>query len=154
MSTCQLAASITFFYAPSRHIAVGLSVSLLFIRLSVCPSDIQFLEFFSITLWDIFLIFGIWVYLQELQIKIEFSSGPLIFGKVMGLGLRYFLYNNSFPDLKLNFCRYLPDFWCVRLFTWLTDKAWIFFVHWFLMKLLIMNLEKIFCKRNFMRGTN
>jgi hypothetical protein len=38
-------------------------------------------------LGDIDLIFGIQVYNDELQIKCTFSSGPMIFGRVMALGL-------------------------------------------------------------------
>jgi hypothetical protein len=33
------------------------------------------------------MIFGIWVYNDELQIKFTFRSGPMIFGRVMALGL-------------------------------------------------------------------
>ena len=36
---------------------------------------------------DIDLIFGIWVYNDELQIKFTFRSGPMIFDRVMALGL-------------------------------------------------------------------
>ena len=38
-------------------------------------------------LWDIDLIFGMWVYNDKLQIKFTFHSGPMIFGRVMALGL-------------------------------------------------------------------
>jgi hypothetical protein len=38
-------------------------------------------------LGDIDLMFGIWVYNDELQIKFTFRSGPMIFGRVMALGL-------------------------------------------------------------------
>ena len=38
-------------------------------------------------LGDIDLIYGIWVYNDELQIKFTFHSGPMIFGWVMALGL-------------------------------------------------------------------
>jgi hypothetical protein len=38
-------------------------------------------------LWDIDLIFGMWVYNDELQIKFTFHSRPMIFGRVMALGL-------------------------------------------------------------------
>jgi len=37
--------------------------------------------------WRYWLDFGIRVYSDELQIKITFRSGPMIFGWVMGLGL-------------------------------------------------------------------
>jgi hypothetical protein len=33
------------------------------------------------------LIFGMWVYNDELQIKFTFCSGPMIFGRVMALRL-------------------------------------------------------------------
>jgi hypothetical protein len=36
---------------------------------------------------DIDLMFGIWVYNDELQIKFTFRSDPMIFGRVMALGL-------------------------------------------------------------------
>ena len=38
-------------------------------------------------LWDIDLIFGMWVYNDKLQIKFMFRSSPMIFGRVMALGL-------------------------------------------------------------------
>jgi hypothetical protein len=42
--------------------------------------------FFAILL-DIDLIFVLWVYNDKLQIKFTFRSGPMIFGRVMALGL-------------------------------------------------------------------
>jgi hypothetical protein len=36
-------------------------------------------------LWDIDLIFGMWVYNDKLQIKFTFRSSPMIFGQVMVL---------------------------------------------------------------------
>jgi hypothetical protein len=44
-------------------------------------------EIKQLSLGDIDLIFGMWVYNDELQIKITFRSGPMIFGRVMALGL-------------------------------------------------------------------
>ena len=38
-------------------------------------------------LQNIDLIFGMWVYNDKLQIKFTFRSGPMIFGRVMALGL-------------------------------------------------------------------
>jgi len=38
-------------------------------------------------LGDIDLIIGMWVYNDKLQIKLTFHSGPMIFGRVMALGL-------------------------------------------------------------------
>ena len=40
-------------------------------------------------LGDIDLIFGMWVYNDELQIKFTFRSGAMIFGRVMALGLKF-----------------------------------------------------------------
>jgi hypothetical protein len=47
----------------------------------------QLRPLFFAMLWDIDLIFGMWVYNDKLQIKFTFRSGPLIFGRVMALGL-------------------------------------------------------------------
>ena len=47
----------------------------------------QLSPLFFAMLGDIDLIFGMWVYNDELQIKITFRSGPMIFGRVMALGL-------------------------------------------------------------------
>jgi hypothetical protein len=38
-------------------------------------------------LGDIDLIFGIWLYNDELQIKFTFRSGPVIFGRILALWL-------------------------------------------------------------------
>jgi hypothetical protein len=38
-------------------------------------------------LWDIDLLFGMRVYSDKLQIEYTFRSGPMIFGRVMALGL-------------------------------------------------------------------
>ena len=57
----------------------------------VCNSEIKQLRpLFFAMLWDIDLIFGMWVYNDKLQIKFTFRSGPMIFGRVMGLGLSKF----------------------------------------------------------------
>ena len=42
---------------------------------------------FFYVLWDIDLIFGMWLYLYELQLISEFRSGRMIFGWVMDLEL-------------------------------------------------------------------
>jgi hypothetical protein len=68
-------------------------------------------HFFFTMLGNIDLIFGIWVYNEELQIKFTFRSGPMIFGRVMGLGLwnlaKYLVVTTLFHyDL-----RYWLDFW-------------------------------------------
>jgi hypothetical protein len=47
----------------------------------------QLAPLFFAMLWDIDLIFGMWVYNDKLQIKFTFCSGPMIFGWVMALGL-------------------------------------------------------------------
>jgi hypothetical protein len=50
-------------------------------------SEIKPLTIFFAMLWDINLIFGMWVYSDKLQIKFTFRSGPMIFGRVMALWL-------------------------------------------------------------------
>jgi hypothetical protein len=52
-----------------------------FVQIFSCP------DFFFDVLWDIDLIFGMWLYLDELQFKFEFRSGRMIFGWVMDLEL-------------------------------------------------------------------
>jgi hypothetical protein len=53
---------------------------------------------FFLTSFDIFdLIFGMWLYLDELQFKFEFCSGRMIFGWVMALELVFF-----FSNMKLS----------------------------------------------------
>ena len=66
---------------------------------------------FFTMLGDIDLIFGIWVYNDELQIEFKFHSGSMIFGQVMALGLwnlaKYLVVTTLFHyDL-----RYWLDFW-------------------------------------------
>ena len=54
----------------------------------VCNSEIKQLSpLFFTMLWDIHLIFGLWVYNDKLRIKFTFRSNPMIFGQVMALGL-------------------------------------------------------------------
>jgi len=72
-------------------------------------------------LGDIDLIFGMWVYNDELQIKFTFRSGPMIFGRIMAIGLwnlaKYLIVTTLFHyDL-----RYWLDFWyeSVILFPWI-----------------------------------
>ena len=47
----------------------------------------QLSPLFFTMLSEIDLIFGMWVYNDKLQIKFTFRSGPIIFGRVMALGL-------------------------------------------------------------------
>jgi hypothetical protein len=61
--------------------------------------------------WDVDFIFGIWVYNDKLQIKLTFRSGPMIFGRVMVLGLwnlAKYLVVTTFFGYEL---RYWFDFW-------------------------------------------
>jgi hypothetical protein len=58
---------------------------------------LSFPDFFYV-LRDIDLIFGMWLYLDELQFKFEFRSGRMIFGWVMALELVFFVQILSFPD--------------------------------------------------------
>ena len=47
-------------------------------------------NFFFDVLWDIDLIFGMLLYLDELQFKFEFHSGRMIFGWAMSFELLFF----------------------------------------------------------------
>jgi hypothetical protein len=55
--------------------------------------------FFDV-LWYIDLIFGMWLYLDELQFKFEFRSSRMIFGWVMALELVFFVQIWSCPNLS------------------------------------------------------
>jgi hypothetical protein len=52
-------------------------------------------------LWYIDLIFGMWLYLDDLQFKFEFRSGRMTFGWVMALELVFFVQIWSCPDFSL-----------------------------------------------------
>jgi len=58
-------------------------------------------------LGDIDLIFVIWVYNDELQIKLTFRSGPMIYGRVMALGL----WNLTKYLVVTSFFRYAWRYW-------------------------------------------
>jgi hypothetical protein len=71
----------------------------------------QLRPLFFAMLWDIDLIFGMWVYNDKLQINFTFRSGPIIFGQVMALGLwnlaKYLVVTTFFRYAW----RYWLDFW-------------------------------------------
>ena len=92
------------------------------------------LLFFAM-LGDIDLIFGIWVYNDELQIKFTFRSGPRMFGRVMALGLwnlaKYLVVTTLFHyDLR---------YWLDFRYESITDQLWNSFV---ILSLLLRELKK------------
>jgi hypothetical protein len=66
-----------------------------FVQILSCPT------FFFDVLWYIYLIFGMWLYLDELQFRFEFRSGRMIVGWVMAFELVFFVQILSCPDLFL-----------------------------------------------------
>ena len=78
-------------------------------------------------LWDIDLIFGMWVYNDKLQIKFTFRSGPMIFGRVMARELwnlaKYLVVTIFFRYAW----RYWLDFWYMSVLWWVTDQVYILF---------------------------
>ena len=64
-------------------------------------SNFKLSRLFLDVLWYIDLIFGIWLYLDELQFKLEFRSGRMIFGWAMALELVFFVQILRCPDLFL-----------------------------------------------------
>ena len=64
-------------------------------------SNFKLSRIFLHVLWYIDLIFGIWLYLDELQFKLEFRSGRMIFGWAMALELVFFVQILRCPDLFL-----------------------------------------------------
>ena len=64
-------------------------------------SNVKLSGLFLDVLWYIDLIFGIWLYLDEIQFKLEFCSGRMIFSWVMALELVFFVQIWSCPDFSL-----------------------------------------------------
>jgi hypothetical protein len=64
-------------------------------------SNFKLSGLFLDVLWYIDLIFGIWLYLDELQFKLEFRSGRMTFGGVMAIELVFFVQIWSCPDFSL-----------------------------------------------------
>jgi hypothetical protein len=82
--------------------------------------------FFDI-LWYIDLIFGVRLYLDELQFKFEFCSGRMIFSWVMALELVFFVQILSCQDFFLRPLIYWLDIWYVAISRWVTVYVWISF---------------------------
>ena len=67
------------------------------------------------------LIFGMWVYNDRLQIKFTFRSGPMIFSRVMALGLwnlAKYLVVTTFFHYDLRYMYWL-DFWYVSVYMYI-----------------------------------
>ena len=64
-------------------------------------SNVKLSGLFFEVLWYIDLIFGMRLYLDELQFKLEFRSGRMIFGWAMALELVFFVQILRCPDLFL-----------------------------------------------------
>jgi hypothetical protein len=70
-------------------------------------SNVKLSGLFLEVLWYIDLIFGIWLYLDELQFKLEFCSGRMIFGWVMALELVFFCSNLKLSGLFFDVLWYI-----------------------------------------------
>ena len=101
-----------------------------FVQILSCPNS-----FFDV-LWYIDLIFGMLLYLNELQFKFEFRYGRMIFGWVMVLELVFFVQILSCADLFLTgMWLYLDELQCKfefrsgRMnFGWVMALELVFFV--------------------------
>jgi hypothetical protein len=78
-------------------------------------------------LWYIDLIFGMWLYLDELQFKFEFWSGRMIFGWDMALELVFVVQILICPDFFWRPLIYWLDIWYVAISRWVTVYIWISF---------------------------
>jgi hypothetical protein len=78
-------------------------------------------------LWYIDLIFGMWLYLDELHFKLEFRFGRMIFGWVMALELVFYVQILSSPDVFSRLLRYWLDIWYVAISRWDTVEDRISF---------------------------
>jgi hypothetical protein len=67
------------------------------IQVQIFCSNLKLSGLFFDVLWYIDLIFGMWLYLDELQFKFEFRSGRMIFGWVMTIELVFFVQILSCP---------------------------------------------------------
>jgi hypothetical protein len=93
---------------------------------------------------DIHLIFGTLLYHTEIQIKVEFGFDPLIFHKVMALGLWKISQIFSFPHFFLSsfqiFISYLVHCFAIRRYR---SSSSLVLIHWFFLKLWPNGLRKI-----------
>ena len=64
-------------------------------------SNLKLTGLFFDVLWYIYLIFGMWLYVDELQFKFEFRFGRITFGWVMAIELVFFVQIWSYPDFSL-----------------------------------------------------
>ena len=64
-------------------------------------SNVKLSGLFFDVLWYIDLIFGMWLYLDELQFKFEFRSGRITFSWVMAIELVFFVQILSCLDFFL-----------------------------------------------------
>jgi hypothetical protein len=93
------------------------------VRPSVCPSVRHVNKFsgpFFYVLWYIDLIFGMWLYLDELRFKFEFCSGRMIIGWDMALELVFIVQILSYPNFFWRPLRYWLAIWYVAISRWIT----------------------------------
>ena len=95
---------------------------------------------------DIDLIFGMWVYNDKLQIKFTFRSGPMIFGRVMALGLwnlAEYLVVTTFFSLCLEILTWFWVYECIMM----SYRSSLHFVpvQWFLTQLWPLDFEIFIC---------
>jgi hypothetical protein len=100
------------------------------------------LTHFFAMLWDIDLIFGMWMYNDKLQINFTFCSGSMIFGRVMALGLwnlAKYLVVTTFFSLCLEILTWCLVYECIML----SYRSSLHFVplQWFLAELWPLDFE-------------
>ena len=96
-------------------------------------SNVKLSGLFFDVLWYIDLIFGMWLYLDELQFKFEFRSGRMTFGWVMALELVFFVQILRCPDL----------FWHPLIY-WLVFGMWLYLYDYSLSSNFPLNLYLLF----------
>ena len=74
-------------------------------------SNFKLSRLFFDVLWYIDLIFGMWLYLDELHFEFEFRSGRLTFGWVMAIEHVFFVQIWSCPDFSWRPLIYWLDIW-------------------------------------------
>jgi hypothetical protein len=98
--------SQTFKFDNLIFLCHGHLVAVTFSATHVRNSEIKQLSpLFFAMLWDIDLIFGMWVYNDKLQIKLTFRSGPMIYGPWTLKSGQTFSWHHSFSV-------------CLEILTW------------------------------------
>ena len=92
-------------------------------------SNFKLSKLFLDVLWYIDLIFGLWLFLDELQLKLEFCSGRMIFSWVLALELVFFVQILSYPNFSWRPLIYWLDTVEARI-SFRSNDIWLIYGPW------------------------